>query len=63
MLTSWYFGAGGDILGQKHAFLIKKKKKKSKKKGKKKKRKTVIILRSIKWLTLERALNKTCDSI
>ena len=24
MLTSWHFGAGGDILGQKHAFLTKK---------------------------------------
>ena len=23
MLTSWHFGAGGDILGQKHAFLTK----------------------------------------
>ena len=24
MLTSWHFGAGGDILGQKHAFLTEK---------------------------------------
>ena len=24
MLTSWHFGAGGDILSQKHAFLTKK---------------------------------------
>ena len=24
MLTSWYFGAGEDILGQKHAFLTEK---------------------------------------
>ena len=24
MLKSWYFGAGGDILGQKHAFLTEK---------------------------------------
>ena len=23
VLTSWHFGAGGDILGQKHAFLTK----------------------------------------
>ena len=28
MLTSWHFGAGGDILGQKHAFLTEKCKKK-----------------------------------
>ena len=24
MLSSWHFGAGGDILGQKYAFLTKK---------------------------------------
>ena len=60
MLTSWHFGADGDILGQKHTFLTKKI------------RKTIIILqnsrdqsksRNFAWLTLERVLNKTCDAI
>ena len=54
MLTSWHFGAGGDILGQKHVFLTKKM------------RKTGIILqnsqdpskgRNVAWLTSERVLN------
>ena len=60
MLTSWYFGEGGDILAQKHAFLTKKM------------RKTGIIFqnsrhpsqgRNFAWLTSERVLNKTCDVI
>ena len=59
MLTSWHFGAGGDILGQKYAFLTEKM------------RKTGITLPNIKippmsrnfaWLTSERVLNKTCDA-
>ena len=54
MLTSWHFGAGGDILGQKHAFLTKKM------------QKTGIILqnskdpskgRNVALLTSERVLN------
>ena len=40
MLTSWHFGAGGDILGQKHEFLQKNKTKQKKKQNKKKKTKT-----------------------
>ena len=35
MLTSWHFGAGRDILGQKHAFFDQKM------------RKTVIILQTV----------------
>ena len=58
MLTTWHFGAGGDILGQKHVF-------------EQKMRKTGITLqnsrdpsvdRNFAWLTSERVLNKTCDS-
>ena len=59
MLTSWHFGAGGDILGQRYAFFDRKM------------RKTGITLQNIKnppmgrnfaWLTSERVLNKTCDA-
>ena len=60
MLTSWHFGAGGDILDQKHAFFDRKM------------RKTGITLqkgrnppvgRNFAWLTSECVLNKTCDAI
>ena len=59
MLTSWHFGAGGDILGQKYAFLSEKM------------RKTGITLQNIKnppmgrnfaVFTSERVLNKTSDA-
>ena len=59
MLTTWHFGAGGDILGQKHAF------------EQKKMRKTGITLqnsrdpsmgRNFASFTSERVLNKTCDA-
>ena len=53
MLTSWHFGAGGDILGQKHAFLTKNAKNwillqnsKDPSKG-----------RNVAWLTSECVLN------
>ena len=61
MLTSWHFGAGGDILGQKHAFLTKKKM-----------RKTGITLqnsrdpsmsRNFAWLISQSILNKTFDAV
>ena len=60
MLTGWHFGAGGDILAQKHAFYIKKM------------RKTGITLknsrdpsmgRNFAWRTCERILIKTCGAI
>ena len=59
MLTTRHFGAGGDISGQKHAFLTKKM------------RKTGITLQNSRnpsmghnfaWLTSERVLNQTCDA-
>ena len=55
MLTSWHFGGGGDILGQKHVF-------------DQKMRKTGITLQNSRnppmdhnfaWLISERVLNKT----
>ena len=58
MLTTWHFCAGGDILGQKHAF-------------NQKMRKTEITLqnsrdpsmgRNFAWLTSEHVLNKTSDA-
>ena len=55
MLTSWHFGAGGDILGQKHAFLTKK--------CEKLELHYNAMGRYFVWLTSERVLNKTCDSI
>ena len=60
MLTSWHFDAGGDILGQKHAFCYQTM------------RKTGITLqnsrdqlmsRNFAWLTCERVLTKTSDAI
>ena len=59
MLTSWHFGAGGDILGQNMLF-------------DRKMRKTGITLqnsrnppmgRNFAWLTSEHVLNKTWDAI
>ena len=58
MLTTWHFGAGGDILGQNMLF-------------DQKIRKIGITLqnsrdpsvgRNFAWLTSERVLNKTCDA-
>ena len=59
MLTTWHFGAGGDILGEKHVFLHQKK------------QKTGITLqnsrdpsvgRNFARPTSERVLNKTFDA-
>ena len=59
-MTSWHFVAGGNILGQKHAFLTTTTKKK-------KKRKTGIMLqnsrdpskgRNFTWFSSERVLKK-----
>ena len=61
MLTSWHFGAGRDILGQKHAFGPKNMKKK-----------TGIMLqnsrypsngRNCTWVISERVQYKTCNAI
>ena len=66
MLTSWHFGADGDILGKKKKTYF------SDQKMQKKKKKTGIIFqnsrdpskgRNFTWLTSERVLNKTCGAI
>ena len=59
MLTSWDFGAGGDILGRKHAFLTKKCEKLELH------YKTVesSMDRNFALLTSEHVLNKTYDAI
>ena len=60
MFTSWHFGAGGDILGQKHAFLDQKV------------RKSGIKLRNSRdpsngcncaWIISERVQYKTCNAV
>ena len=56
MLTSWHFGAGGDILGQKYAFLTEKCEKLELQNIK-----NPPMGRNFAWLTSERVLNKTCD--
>ena len=60
MLTSWHFGAGGDILGQKHAFFDRKMQKNE---ITLQKSRNPPMSRNFAWLTSERILNKTCDAI
>ena len=60
MLTSWHFGAAGNIFGQKHAFLTKKMQKAG---ITLQKSRDPLKGRNVAWLTPERVLNKTCDDI
>ena len=58
MLTSWHFGAGGDILCQKHAYWTEKCEKLELHYSR-----NPPMCRNSAWLTSERVLNKTWDAI